>query len=274
MEKDIITVSIVTYKNNADEIETVLRCCDRCVIDMVFVIDNSPEDSLRSLVAQISRTEYFWGHGNIGYGAAHNIAIRKAIENGSQYHVVLNPDIYFENGTIKALTNFMNQNKNAGQIMPKIVSPDGELQYLCKLLPTPMDLIGRRFIPVKSYIDRRNQKFELRSSSYDKIIEVPFLSGCFMFFRVETLQKVNGFDDRYFMYCEDIDICRRIAMSGYQTIYYPFATVVHVHKKDSFKSSKMLRVHMKSAFKYFNRWGWIFDTYRKTINKKTLDQIT
>ncbi|MEG2494530.1 MAG: glycosyltransferase family 2 protein [Mucinivorans sp.] len=271
MGKIMTTASIVTYKTDKEELTTVLKCVANSSIEKIYIVDNSPEDELRKFENLSPKIEYIFGHHNVGYGAAHNIAIRKAIENGAQYHVVINPDIQFENGAIEALTTYMNENPDVGQVMPRVVYPNGELQYLCKLLPTPMDLMGRRFIPIDSYVDKRNHKFEMRDSGYDKIIQVPFLSGCFMFLRVEALQLVGGFSDRYWMYCEDLDLCRRIAES-YQTMYLPSVTIIHAHKKESFKSKRMLKAHVKSAIKYFNHWGWFFDKNRDKINKATKRQ--
>lgn len=268
----MIAVSIVTYKTNEAELGSLLNCLLNDAIYKVWIVDNSPTDKLRVFSNLSSKIEYIFGHGNIGYGAAHNIAIRKSIECEAKYHIVVNPDIYFEKGVIEALSDYMDKNVSIGHVMPKIVDINGELQYLCKLLPTPMDLIGRRFIKSKKYVEKRNEKFEMRLSGYDKIMDVPFLSGCFMFLRVEALNKVNGFSDRYFMYCEDIDLCRRIG-EQYKTIYYPYVSVVHAHKKESFKSRKMLVEHIKSAIKYFNYWGWFFDDYRKNINSKSLNQF-
>ena len=135
-----------------------------------------------------------------------------------------------------------------------------------------MDLIGRRFIPVKSIVQRRNDIFEMRNSGYSKEMDVPFLSGCFMFLRVDALGKTGGFSDKYFMYCEDIDLCRRISAAGYRTVFYPEVTVVHAHKKESYKSKKMLLMHIKSAVTYFNRWGWVFDRHRRRMNKMAKKQ--
>ncbi|MEG2612224.1 MAG: galactosyltransferase-related protein, partial [Alistipes sp.] len=132
-------------------------------------------------------------------------------------------------------------------------------------------LIGRRFVPCQSVMNRRNYRFEMRASGYDKLMEVPFLSGCFMFLRVEALKKVEGFSKRYWMYCEDIDLCRRIGES-YKTMYYPFCTIIHAHAKESFKSKIMLKAHILSAIKYFNRWGWLFDKQRRKINAKAQHQ--
>lgn len=270
-----ITSSIVTYKTSESELKKVQNCLCESSVERIYIVDNSPNDELHQSVNGFNNNvEYIYGQGNVGYGAAHNIAIRKAIEEGANYHIIINPDVYFEKGTIEKLHEYMEVNSDVGLVMPKIINLDKELQYLCKLLPTPIDLIGRRFIPFKSYVAKRNYDYEMRGSEYDKEISVPFLSGCFMFMRIEALQQTGGFDDNFFMYCEDIDLCRRISMSGYRTMYYPEATVTHAHKKESFKNKAMLRAHIKSAIHYFNKWGWIFDSYRDQINKETKKQYT
>lgn len=270
----MITASIVTYKSDRDELTKVLNCTCNSSISKVYIVDNSPNDELGSFSDFSPKIEYIHGQGNVGYGSGHNIAIGKACEQGATYHVVINPDIEFESIVIEQLAAYMDQHSDVGQIMPKIVNLNGDLQYFCKLLPTPMDLIGRRFVPIKSYIERRNYLFEMIESGYDKDMFVPFLSGCFMFMRVDALSEVGGFDDDFFMYCEDIDLCRRIGMTGYKTIYHPEVTVIHAHKKESFKSRSMLKAHIKSAFHYFNKWGWFYDSYRKKTNKKATSQYS
>ena len=267
----MITASIVTYKTNRNELEIVLKNATESPIKKIFIIDNSPNDKLKEFATFSSKVEYIYGQGNIGYGAGHNIAIRKAIANDTKYHIIINPDIQFGHGTIEILTDYMDVHPEVGQIMPRIIYPDGELQYLCKLLPTPMDLFGRRFLPFKNYIHKRNLKYEMHASGYDKLMEVPFLSGCFMFLRVQALKEVGLFSDRYWMYCEDIDLCRRIS-EKYKTIYFPFVTLIHAHRKESFKNKKLLWQHIKSACAYFNHYGWIFDSFRNRRNKQALAQ--
>ena len=156
--------------------------------------------------------------------------------------------------------------------MPKVLYPNGELQYLCKLLPTPMDLFGRRFLPFKGIKQKRDARFELHASGYDKTMEVPSLSGCFMFMRVEVLRKVGMFDERFFMYAEDLDLCRRIGEVS-KTMYYPGVTIYHAYGKGSYKNKKLLKYHICSVIKYFNKWGWIWDGKRNRINRRILGSI-
>ena len=209
---------------------------------------------------------------NLGYGASHNLAMQEAIEDGSVYHVVLNPDIYFEENVLSSLINFMNKNSDTAYVLPRVEYPNGELQYLCKLLPTPVDLIFRRFLP-KGWGKNRDDRYCLKSSGYNKVMNPPCLSGCFMFMRLSILQENNiFFDDGYFMYCEDFDLIRRLHRVA-KTLYFPDVTIVHDHARESYKSKKMLWAHIRSAVRYFNKWGWFYDRERRKMNKRVLGEI-
>ena len=268
-----ITASLVLYKNEKVDVENICRLICGEIIHKLYVIDNSPSDELGTSISVISdKIVYLFNGTNLGYGAAHNIGIKKAIEEKVDYHVVINPDISFSKGIFKSLAMYMGENHNCGLVMPKVVYPNGDIQYLCKLLPTPWDLFGRRFLPLKKYNRNRNYNYELIFSGYDKIMWVPSLSGCFMFMRVDVLRKIGGFDERFFMYAEDLDLSRRIGTIS-DTIFNPNIIVMHGYDKGSYKSWKLLRFHIFSVFKYFNKWGWFFDSYRKDINKKCLNYL-
>lgn len=267
----MITVSIVTYKTNEAELGSLLNCLTNDAVYKVWIVDNSPTDELRCVLDLSDKIEYIFGHGNIGYGAAHNIAIRKSIECEAKYHIVVNPDIYFEKGVIECLSDYMDKYHDVGHLMPKVVYPNGELQYVCKMIPTPADLIFKRFLP--SSLTRKSLNlFQLKFTGYEKEMNVPYLSGCFMFFRVSALKEIGLFDERFFMYPEDIDITRRMH-EKYKTMFYPSVQIVHAHAAESKTSKKMLWIHIVNMIKYFNKWGWIFDRKRDTINKKLLKEV-
>jgi len=267
-----IALSIVTYQNSDD----ILKRCINAVLQedlgiKFYIIDNSPTDKIRSICCN-SKIHYIFNNANMGYGAGHNIAIEKTIQQKVKYHLVLNPDIYFEKGAIEDLYDFMENNPDVGLTMPKVLYPDGSIQYLCKFLPTPMDLIRRRFLPASKYLDKRNFLYELRFAGYNKIMDVPYLSGCFMFMRTSALAKAGLFDEQFFMYLEDVDLSRRIH-KHYRTAYYPDVSVFHQYEKGSYKNSKLLRYHLQSAVRYFNKWGYFFDKDRRDINKKILKKL-
>lgn len=270
-----LSASIVLYNTKIEDLKRVIDSYFAYQGEkQLFLVDNSPTDKLKDIVEMYPNNDiyYIFNNENMGYGKAHNIAIKKSIEQELPYHIILNPDIIIEEGTLEKLTIYMEQHPEIGNIMPKIIYPNGELQYLCKLLPSPIDLIFRRFIPLKKWKDTINKRYELHAFEYDKIMNIPNLSGCFMFLRTEALKKIGLFDENIFMYLEDIDLNRRIH-SQYKTIYYPDATVTHEHQKESYKSKKLLKAHIKSAIYYFNKYGWFFDKERTNINRNVLREL-
>ena len=265
----MINVSLVLYKHSLSEIVPLVDSLHKSSnVSQVFILDNSPIEN--SDFNTLDATYFFTGK-NLGYGTAHNIAIRQTIEHDLPYHLVINPDISFNPEILSEIEDYMNNNPDIGLLMPKILYPTGEIQYLCKLIPTPFDLIVRRFLP-KSWTKNQIEKFELRASGYKKIMNVPYLSGCFMFLRTEALKEVGLFDERFFMYPEDIDLTRRIHMR-YKTIFYPNITIVHHHAKGSYISARLLFIHISNMVAYFNKWGWVFDKERRSINREILKQL-
>lgn len=275
-----LTASVVLFNTPRSQIELLFKSVfDAKCVEIFYIIDNSPNDKWRVLeteyanIANSAGTKIRYIHNqNLGYGASHNLAMQEAIEDGSVYHVVLNPDIYFEENVLSSLINFMDKNSDTAYVLPRVEYPNGELQYLCKLLPTPVDLIFRRFLP-KGWGKNRDDRYCLKSSGYNKVMNPPCLSGCFMFMRLSILQENNiFFDDGYFMYCEDFDLIRRLHRVA-KTLYFPDVTIVHDHAKESYKNRNMLIAHIQSAIRYFNKFGWIFDHERRVMNKGILGEL-
>ena len=266
----MITASLVLYNNKEEDVRKVVGCVHKSIIDTLFVIDNSPTDKLRSLISKLTdKSLYIYGQGNVGYGKAHNIGIRHAIEKGAVFHIVLNPDIFFEDKVILTLSNFAEKHNEVGLILPKVVYPNGDLQYLCKLLPTPLDIFGRRILPERM-MEKRNGRYEMHQFGYDKIWNCPILSGCFMFLRVSDLIKTGGFDERFFMYFEDFDLMRRLHKIS-KTVFYPHVSIIHDHASEHHTNKKLLKASIKSAVQYFSKWGWIIDTERRKVNRHAFD---
>lgn len=267
----LVSASIVLYETKCHDLLDVISSYAPAQNRKLFLVDNSPTLFELSGLLNNSNIEYTFVGRNLGYGAAHNIAIRKAMAMGSKYHVILNPDVSFDSTIIDQLVQRLDADEAIGMAMPRIVNLKGELQYNCKLVPVPTDLIFRRFLPCLAN-KKRVERFQLKFADYEKEMDVPYLSGCFMFLRTEALQKIGLFDERFFMYPEDIDLTRRM-YAEYRTLYYPKVQVVHAHAAESYKSLRMLWIHIWNTIKYFNKWGWVFDSERRRINKEVLKAL-
>ena len=266
----MITISIVTYKTDTEELAKCLASLNSNLVDNIYIVDNSSEKIMADFCAKQNKVIYIPSD-NVGYGSGHNKAIRLALKTKAKYHLVLNSDVYFDPDVLKCLSDYMDNNKDVAQVQPNILYPNGKMQYSCRLLPTPMDLIFRRFMP-KSMAKKLNYRYTLEFCDHKNEFNVPYHQGSFMLFRIDCLREVGLFDERFFMYPEDIDITRRMHRK-YKTMFVPQATVIHAHRAASYKSKKMLKIHIINMIRYFNKWGWIFDKERKTWNQQLLNQL-
>jgi hypothetical protein len=237
-------------------------------------VDNGSSDEIRNAVQAMGGI-YLRPRKNIGFGRGHNLALKQLAGVDAPYHLILNPDIAFDVEALGRLAQIMDSHSDVGLVMPRILYPDGSNQYLCKLLPAPVDLVLRRFLPRpwRGLGQERIASYELRTLDYDAPAYVPSLSGCFMFARRSALDAVGGFDERFFLYMEDVDLCRRM-LAVSRLLYWPGVTVEHVHQMGSYRNRKLLFLHIRSAVQYFNKWGWIGDNTRAQINRATLASHT
>jgi GT2 family glycosyltransferase len=278
MERPPITLSVVTYHTEPAVLAACLESIAQITLPFVcMVVDNSQSARIKEQTQKFNDRFPAWGrleyisHENIGYGRAHNSAIKKVLaEQIARFHLVMNPDIAFERGTIEALVAAMNREKEIGLLSPRFVFPDGKPQRLCKLLPTPGHLLARRFFP--GLAKKSDSLYQLECADDATSFDCPSLSGCFMFLRTEALRQVGLFDERFFMYFEDVDLVRRIGQK-YRTVYDPRVAVIHHYQKGSYSNPKLLLNHLVSAVKYFNKWGWFWDAQREEINRQTVTHL-
>jgi GT2 family glycosyltransferase len=265
------TVSIVVHSSEFADLAPLLKCLqqDKHILRWV-VVDNGSSDEIRDAVQGMGGI-YVRPGKNLGFGRGHNLALKQLGGIDAPYHLILNPDIMFDADALGRLSDVMESHPDVGLVMPKVLYPDGSNQYLCKLLPAPIDLVLRRFLPApwKGLARKRTALYELRFLDSDMPAYVPSLSGCFMFARRSVLEAVGGFDERFFLYMEDVDFCRRM-LGISRLLYWPGVAVEHVHQMGSYRSRKLLFLHIRSAIQYFNKWGWIRDRTRKQVNRGTV----
>ena len=208
----MLNISIVLYHPNWEQevlplVEELLRVKN---LHKLYLLDNSEERELHpQKVIKHSKLRYMHMPSNLGYGKAHNVALRESAYEETDFHLVMNSDIRVKAEDIDAMHDFMQAHTEVGHLMPRVVGPDGQQQYLAKRLPTPLDVFGRRFLPAR-WMAKRNYKYELRDKDLERPVNAPYLSGCFMFLRTKSAVESGLFDERYFMYPEDIDLTRSI----------------------------------------------------------------
>lgn len=244
-----ITATIVLYHEDLDVLQkTVDSFLKTPFKKRLFLVDNSATDVLKKSFPQEEITYIFTGK-NKGFGAAHNLVLNHI---NSNYHLVLNPDVAFEEAVLPVLIRQLEMDKELALISPKVMYPSGEHQFVCRTYPTLFDLINRRFKFSKKAI----LKHEYRTQDLSQPFYPDFIHGCFLVFKTSIFKDLNGFDERYFLYMEDVDICKKIDAIGKKKLYYPKVEIEHILKRGSSKNFHLLILHISSAIKYFFKWGF------------------
>ena len=261
-----LTVSFVLYDTAAQEVARAIAQVRASLAEArIVLVDNSPAPNPLPALGG-GEVELIRPGRNLGYGSGHNLAF--ALSGKSDYHAVLNTDLAFGPEVFPTLLAFMDRHPEAGLVMPRVVYPDGSIQHLCRLLPRPLDVFGRGFFSRARWVAARNQRYEFRDWDYASSAEFPFLSGCFMLLRRSVIEEVGGFDERFFMYGEDVDLSRRIH-ARHRTMFCPEVTVTHEYRSQS-RGYKSTLVKAVNLARYFNKWGWLFDRERAAINRRAL----
>ncbi len=268
----MLAISIVLYHPKWES--EILPLVEELVLSKrlrkLYLLDNSEEKLIpHDFTSKVGKkVRYMFMGANLGYGRAHNVALRESAWAQTDIHLVMNSDIQVSAADIDAMHDWMITHPHVGQLMPRVTSPDGHQQYLAKRLPSPFNVFGRRFLPQWMTV-RQNKRYELRDLDLNRPINAPYLSGCFMLLRTDAAVEAGLFDERYFMYPEDIDLTRTIHRN-YLTLYYPEWTIIHAHAQASYKNKHMLWIHIQNMCRYFNKWGWLFDTERHRFNRENL----
>ncbi len=251
-----ISISLVTLNQLADlkKLLPSLRSAASLVKSEILLLDNNSSDGTFAFIREHHPEINIRSNVDIaGYGENHNININRAM---GRYIVIMNADMTVDVNVFEFLMQFMDQHQDVGIVAPKILNPDGSIQGLNKRYPTILDLFLRRFMPkrLQKLFRRRMDYYEMRDLGYDRECDVPFMSGAFMFCRSDLLKQVGGFDPRYFLYFEDADLSRRVQKT-HRTMYCPATSVTHYWQRSAHKQWKFGLIFMRSAARYFRKWG-------------------
>lgn len=222
----------------------------------VTIVDNSPTPVLQTIVQGSTMIAYHYAGSNLGYGKGHNLGLK--LSPSSNFHLIVNPDIVVHPGAIEQMISYMEKQTDIGILTPLFLFDDGSIQYLNRRYPTVLDLLLRH-IPVgllPRFIKDRIHHHEMRDVGYAEACDVQCMSGAFMLCRREALERIGGFDPRYFMYFEDFDLCCAIRQQGLRTVSYPVVSVIHRWCRSSSKEICMTLTHIQSMILFFNKWGW------------------
>ena len=258
MQKDL-TIAIVVY-HDADAAEEAVRSIEEqtavSVSKEILVIDNGASEegvsreSFRTFLSGYGDVRYIPTEKNLGYGAANNLVIP---ELDSRYHAILNPDVCLKEDAFSKILAYMETHPDCGMVIPRLTDAEGRLQKAYRRELTVSDLLIRYVCP--RMFKKRQDFHTMQDMDYTAPFQVPFAQGSFLVIRTALYQKLHGFDERYFLYMEDADLCRRVNQVS-KLMYFPGAEAVHGWERSSYHDRRLFRIHLHSMVLYFRKWGW------------------
>lgn len=259
-----LSIIIVNYNSK----EKTLFCLDSIYqadlagIEVeVIVIENHSYDILDDEInTRFPKVKLLKSKKNLGMGGGNNLGINQAT---GKFILILNPDTEIMKDSIKTMMEFLYRNEQAGLVGPKLLYPDGTEQISCYRFPKLfIPILRRTFLGyfAKNYVD----DYLMKNVDLNQTQIVDWIQGSCLLIKMEVLTKVGLFDERFFMYLEDTDLCKRIKLAGWQVVYLPTAQVIHHHERASAKKpwylaifiNRLSRIHIESWIKYFIKWNF------------------
>lgn len=259
-----LSIIILNYKSKGFVMHCIKSIKEADFGDLqyeIIVVDNDSDDSIGQILAwQYPDVVFIQNDLNIGHGAGNNVGLKRA---QGDYFVVMNADTISFKDTFTKLYHYMETHKEVGIAGPQQLNPDKSVQNSCYRwhgLFTP--LYRRTPLGRFRFAQRDLDRYLMKDFSHREIREVDWLLGSFFFMRASALKEVGLFDERFFLYFEDTDLCRRFWQKKWLVVYNPEARIIHNHNRQSargkwykFLTNQATRQHIVSWLKYLKKWG-------------------
>jgi GT2 family glycosyltransferase len=260
----------------------LLSLTTACPHLLVYLVDDAQQPVLAALAARYG-AHYRPQPDRPGHARVHNRILREAAGAGSAYHLLLGADIGLPLDAVARMIAYMEQHPDVGLLAPRVQGLDGRLQPLCSLLPGPLELLLGRCFPLLHRSSGRLARYQLHAGGYSRVMDVPVPPACCLLMRVETVLRVGMFDERFLQRFDTVDLARRAARIA-RTVFVPHVTVVrHSVRDPGMAGARGWRGwrgrpasawrRCVSAWRYFNKWGWLRDAERDRINARALRQL-
>ena len=220
----------------------------------LYLIDNASPDGSGKQLAETAfdrPVEVLCLPENLGFGKGHNAVLDRLT---SEYHFVLNPDVYIEEDTLVQLCGWMDEHPDVVMATPQLYFPEGGIQHLPRRIPNVLSLVARQ-VPGLGFLQGFDRHYTMQDEDLTQVQDIQFCTGSFAAVRTAAFKAAGGFDPDYFMYVEDADITRRALQKG-RVCLVPQFRAVHAWHRDPAKRPDAFMRQLKSMMLYFRKWGF------------------
>lgn len=257
-----ISIVVLNYK-----MKGLVKNCIKALLESnipvpyeIIVVDNDSNDGIEEMLKKkFPDVKFIQSGRNLGMGGGNNVGIRVSL---GKYVLIMNPDIFVFRDSIKRLYDYIKDRSDVGLVAPKLLNPDKSLQHTCYRWHNFWTPIYRRtFLGNFEFARKELDRFLMMEWDHNTTREVDWIQGSCLMIPKKVFDEVGLFDEEFFMYFEDTDLCRRISRAGYKIAYLADSEVIHLHRRQSADGglakvifNKLTRIHIESWLRYMWKW--------------------
>ncbi|MHB8780420.1 MAG: glycosyltransferase family 2 protein [Candidatus Geothermincolia bacterium] len=246
-----LAAAVINY-NTREDLRACLKSLENAGADELVVVDNGSTDGSQAMVAaEFPSVKLIQSPDNRGYSAACNLGIEGTT---APYILILNSDTEFPVGRLDRLADYLDRHEKVAALGPKILNTDGSVQMSCRRFPSLTESLAHGLLGEIWPRNPMTRAYHMKDFDHSKGCEVDWVSGCAVALRRTAMEQVGGFDEGYFMYVEDVDLCKRLWDAGWEVAYCPDVPVLHhIGRTSRMQSARMLREHHLSMYRFFRK---------------------
>ena len=258
----LVSAIVLNYRSPRDTLNCIRALLKQSIADQleIIVIDNHSQDEsigwIRNQFHGNPRVRIVESANNRGYGQGNDFGIHFA---QGKYLLISNPDNALEPTGLEKMIAKMEQDPTIGILAPKLVHPDGTVRSSHRRFPTMTDVFVKRTF-LRNFFPKRIDHYLERDRGHEAAHDVDWAVGACFLIRADLYRSLGGFDPRFFLFFEDMDLCRRVALAGKRVVYFPEVSATDHHGRLSeggmftLFTKRTVRIHLMSALRYFWKW--------------------
>ena len=266
-----LSIIIVNYHHShilSDCLESVYKTIEKIQFEIILVDNSSKDNGIKSILKRYPKTQYIKNSKNIGFSRANNQGAKLA---SGDFLLFINPDTIMIEKAVESMLNHIRSDSSIGVLGPKVLNSDNTIQYSCRKFPTIWSGLFNRYSLATRFFpnNRHSRDYLMLDYDHNSIRSVDWVSGCCMMISKLTFKKVNGFDENYFLFIEDVDLCQVMKKKGLRVIYFPNATIFHKISSSNARLTPRVIIKRHQGMIYYNQ------KYRKVnfIIQHTINSI-
>ena len=250
-----LSIIIVNYHHSHmldNCLESVYRTIEKIQFEVILVDNSSKDDGLESILKRYTKIQFINNSKNVGFARANNQGAKIA---SGDFLLFINPDTIMIEDAVEAMLGYIRSDSSIGILGPKVLNPDQTTQFSCRKFPTVWSgLFNRYSLMTRLFPNNRYSKdYLMLDYDHNSICSVDWVSGCCMMMSESTLKKTGGFDENYFLFIEDVDLCRVIKEQGLRVVYFPNAKIFHKISSSNARATPQMIIKRHQGMIYYNQ---------------------